>query len=139
MSTSRVLPSNGPGDGNGASISMSFVIWGAHDDTDGGIGGASEFVTIANGVGAGHVSVFITMFSGFDRPGRICVWASFARLNGVRFGCFKVLWASFASVFGLYFSGRLTLNEFERKYLCDGDPTGLIGADCGLALGIPWQ
>lgn len=126
------MPSNGPGDGSGASISSNFEVdaTGEECTPDTTTAECVEMDT-ANGTGAGHVCVLITIFSGF-RPGRTRVEANLAKLGGVRCGCFSVLWANFANVFGLYFSGRLTLNEFERKYLCDGDPTGLIGADCGL-------
>lgn len=63
VSTSRVLPSNGPGDGSAASISR-FVICSHCDDTD----IVAEVDGRLSGVGAGHVLVLITIFSGRSLP-----------------------------------------------------------------------
>lgn len=54
---------------------------------------------------------------GFGMSGVVCCAASLASDNGVRCGCLKLELANLASVFGLYFSGRHKLNEFDRKYL----------------------
>lgn len=67
MSTSRVFPSNGPGDGSDASINC-FVIWTHCDDTERLVECDDDVPASDSGVGAGHVLVLITIFSGRVLP-----------------------------------------------------------------------